>query len=155
MSFPRENRHAFSERHGVIEVANMMDPTATQTSSCDRFLPISANGIHITYVPCYSNNAATGERSRGSSSGIDRRSRTIQYRPTYEYLYKCSFSAGERVRRDAAHIKMLAVHPDYQKRGYGRQLLGLACRQVRIYLCHEVEAFFSTCLPSPLAPRTN
>ncbi|TBU25704.1 hypothetical protein BD311DRAFT_763972 [Dichomitus squalens] len=54
---------------------------------------------------------------------------SYHYIPTYEELYRSAFRSGERARRDAWHIKVLAVHPDAQRRGLGRLLLGSVSKQ--------------------------
>ncbi|KAI0634336.1 acyl-CoA N-acyltransferase [Trametes polyzona] len=54
---------------------------------------------------------------------------TYHYVPTYEELYRSSLPTGQRGRRDAWNIKLLAVNPEHQRRGVGRALLGSICKQ--------------------------
>ncbi|KAI0705441.1 hypothetical protein C8Q76DRAFT_771220 [Earliella scabrosa] len=54
---------------------------------------------------------------------------SYHYIPTYQELYRTAFSAGERARKDSWNVKLLAVHPDAQRRGLGRLLLSTLCRQ--------------------------
>ncbi|KAI0767362.1 hypothetical protein C8Q74DRAFT_1204655, partial [Fomes fomentarius] len=56
---------------------------------------------------------------------------SYHYIPTYHELYRTAFSAGEHARRDSWNIKLLAVHPDAQRRGLGRLLLSTVCKQAR------------------------
>ncbi|OSD00487.1 hypothetical protein PYCCODRAFT_1371133, partial [Trametes coccinea BRFM310] len=49
------------------------------------------------------------------------------YIPTYQELYRSAFSAGERARRDAWNLKFLAVSPDHQRKGLGRELVRTLC----------------------------
>ena len=83
--------------------------------------------------------------------------RPLQYRPTYEDLYRCSFAgAGERTRRDAMHVQMLAVHPEFQRRGFGRQMLALVCKQVRFGRPAYTFSRCSICaFASSLPPRSH
>ncbi|RPD61585.1 hypothetical protein L226DRAFT_399058 [Lentinus tigrinus ALCF2SS1-7] len=54
---------------------------------------------------------------------------TYHYIPTYDELYRTSFGSGERARKEAWNLKLLAVHPDAQRRGLGRSLLSTFCKQ--------------------------
>ncbi len=53
-----------------------------------------------------------------------------QYIPTYDELYRASFGSGERARKEAWNLKLLAVHPDARRRGLGKLLLSTFCKQV-------------------------
>ncbi|KAI0372358.1 hypothetical protein BV20DRAFT_1034487 [Pilatotrama ljubarskyi] len=54
---------------------------------------------------------------------------TYHYIPTYEELYRLALPGGQRGRRDAWNLKLLAVDPECQRRGIGRALLGSVCEQ--------------------------
>ncbi|EIW53307.1 uncharacterized protein TRAVEDRAFT_31514 [Trametes versicolor FP-101664 SS1] len=54
---------------------------------------------------------------------------TYHYMPTYDELYRNALPSGQRGRRDAWNLKLLAVDPEFQRRGIGRALLGSICKQ--------------------------
>ncbi|KAI1792463.1 acyl-CoA N-acyltransferase [Ganoderma leucocontextum] len=54
---------------------------------------------------------------------------SYHYIPTYEELYRAAFRSGERARKEAWHVKLLAVHPDAQRVGLGRLMLSAICTQ--------------------------
>ena len=75
---------------------------------------------------------------------------TDQYVPTYEELYRGALPTGQLGRRDAWNVKLLAVNPDYQRRGVGRALLGSICRQV----CTVLSFMATVVLTVPVLPAS-